>query len=312
MNLISVDLVIYSTPPITFKEVIAKLKRKFNCISYLLLRDIFPQNAVDLGMIKKNSLLYYFFRNKEKALYKASDIIGCLSPANVRYLFENNHDLENKQVHIAPNCVFPLTRIVNANKKIVLDKYNIPFDAVHFVYGGNIGKPQGIDFIMECIEAVKNDSSIFITIIGTGTEYNRLNKFLTDLKIFNAALINYLPKNEYLELLSCMDFGMIFLDNRFTIPNFPSRILDYMNFSLPIVACTDVVCDVKQEICDQGAGFWCQSNDIDGFMEIVEKIKKDKKNICKTMGKKSLEILLDKYSVNMVVKDMLAEINKKL
>ena len=47
------DLVLYSTPPITFPKVIAYLKRQNpQAMTYLLLKDIFPQNAVDVGMLQ--------------------------------------------------------------------------------------------------------------------------------------------------------------------------------------------------------------------------------------------------------------------
>ncbi|MEG0808545.1 MAG: glycosyltransferase WbuB, partial [Alistipes sp.] len=78
------DLILYSTPPITFTSVVKMLKKRNpNAISYLLLKDIFPQNAVDLGLFSKKSPIYLFFRKKEIGLYKISDYIGCMSPANV-------------------------------------------------------------------------------------------------------------------------------------------------------------------------------------------------------------------------------------
>ena len=54
----SFDLAIYSTPPITLVNSIGYLKKAHSLISYLLLKDIFPQNAVDLGFIKKGSFIY--------------------------------------------------------------------------------------------------------------------------------------------------------------------------------------------------------------------------------------------------------------
>ena len=66
------DLVMYSTPPITFAKVIHFIKKRDGAKAYLMLKDIFPQNAVDLGMMTKSgpkSILYKFFRQKEKKLY---------------------------------------------------------------------------------------------------------------------------------------------------------------------------------------------------------------------------------------------------
>jgi len=300
-----VDVLLYSTPPITFQKIIVWLKKRYGCINYLLLKDIFPQNAIDLGMIKNNGILHRFFRIKEKKLYLFSDIIGCMSPVNVKYLLEKNHELAAEKVKITPNCKLPTNEGKRSNKKNVLEAHNIPHNAMLLVYGGNIGKPQGVEFIIECIDLIKNYDSVFFTIIGNGTEFNRLKKIGSSFS--NVKVIDTLPTETYRELLACMDIGLVFLDNKFSIPNFPSRILDYMNYSLPIIACTDIACDVKQEICDEGAGFWCKSDNVEGFKEILEFIINNQE-ILVTMGKKSRELFIEKYSVQNVVKDMLREI----
>ena len=87
---IKFDLILYSTPPITFNRVISSVKRRCEAKTYLLLKDIFPQNAVDLGMFSKDSFVYKLFRKKEERLYQLSDHIGCMSPANVEYVLRHN------------------------------------------------------------------------------------------------------------------------------------------------------------------------------------------------------------------------------
>ena len=66
------DLVLYSTPPITFAKVIEFVKKRDNATSYLLLKDIFPQNAVDMKMLKEGSFIHKQFVKKEKKLYDES------------------------------------------------------------------------------------------------------------------------------------------------------------------------------------------------------------------------------------------------
>lgn len=103
------DLITYSTPPITFTNVVKYLKKENpGALSYLQLKDIFPQNAVDIGMMPKTGakgLLYKFFRRKEKKLYAYSDYIGCMSPANVEFLLKHNPEIDAKRVEVAPNSI---------------------------------------------------------------------------------------------------------------------------------------------------------------------------------------------------------------
>ncbi len=132
-------LVMYSTPPITFANVIKYIKNRDGAKSYLLLKDIFPQNAVDLGMFGKKSVFYKYFRHKEKQLYMNSDLIGCMSQANVDYVIKHNPELDKGIVHISPNSIEPVSTRINAdNRKKIRLKYNIPSDVKVFVYGRRI------------------------------------------------------------------------------------------------------------------------------------------------------------------------------
>ena len=152
---IKVDLIMYSTPPITLAGVIKYAKKYYKAKTYLLLKDIFPQNAVDLGILAQNGvkgLIYHFFRNKEINLYRVSDYIGCMSPANVRYLLSNNPEVDKSTVEVCPNSIDVRDMRVDVDtRKRIRDKYEIPLDRKVLVYGGNLGKPQGIDFLIDCL-----------------------------------------------------------------------------------------------------------------------------------------------------------------
>ncbi|WP_347723253.1 glycosyltransferase family 4 protein [Lysinibacillus capsici] len=267
------DLVIYSTPPITLRKAVDFVKRRDNAVSYLLLKDIFPQNAVDLGIITKKGfkkLIYSYFRYKEINLYKISDYIGCMSQANVEFITKNNKNIiENKVIEICPNTITPSPPIKN-DKNRIRKKYEIPTNKTVFIYGGNLGKPQGIDFLIDCINANKNNEKVYFVIVGSGTEYQKLRDFLNINKLTNVKLISQLPKTEYELLASSCDVGLIFLDYRFSIPNFPSRILSYMQASMPILAATDTSTDMGKIIEEGNFGFWCCSKDVNSFTEKIE------------------------------------------
>ena len=89
--------------------------------------------------------------------------------------------------------------------------------------------------------------------------------------------------------------GMIFLDHRFTIPNFPSRLLSYMQAKIPVLACTDPNTDIGKVITEGGFGWWCESNSIQEFTKIVD-------CICsadlKTLGDNAYRVLNEKFSVS--------------
>lgn len=270
------DLVLYATPPVTFAKVIQFVKKRDNAKSYLMLKDIFPQNSVDLEILSTSGLkgiLYKYFRNKEKVLYSISDKIGCMSEANVDYILKNNKDINKEKVEICPNAINPIDISISKDeKKHIRKKYNLPIDKLIFVYGGNLGKPQGIPFLIECLKMCSKINDLFFLIIGDGTEYNKIQAFINQSNLSNVKLMKSLPKEKYDAIVSACDVGMIFLDYRFTIPNFPSRILNYMEAKIPILAVTDANTDVGTTIVNGDFGWWCKSDDIVSVYNCIDKI----------------------------------------
>ena len=110
-------------------------------------------------------------------------------------------------------------------------------------------------------------------IVGKGNDYPKLETFIREEKPVNIRLMNYLPKEDYDAMVGACDVGLIFLDHRFTIPNFPSRLLAYMQAKIPVLAATDPNTDIGAVITTGGFGWWCESNDADGFAEKVRTLK---------------------------------------
>ena len=275
---ISFDLILYSTPPITFPKVIQYLKRKNpNATTYLLLKDIFPQNAVDLGMMSKKGLkgvLYRFFRNKEKKLYALSDYIGCMSPANVQYVLDHNPEVPADRVEVAPNSYQaqePIPQSVE-QRNAIRSKYGLPLDRPVFIYGGNLGKPQGIPFLIKCLDANSNREDCHFVVVGNGTEYSKLKNWYQSGKKNSVSVFEKLPKEDYDTLVRSCDVGLIFLDYRFTIPNYPSRLLPYLMEKKPILAATDVNTDIGRIAEENGYGYCCPSNSVEAFSEALDRM----------------------------------------
>jgi len=293
------DLLIYSTPPITFNFVIDYIKKMNNCLSYLLLKDIFPQNAVDLKMIKNNGLLHKYFRNKEKKLYAISDNIGCMSPANVQYILKHNPQISPSKIEVNPNSIaISDLSISGAKKRSIRINNNIPINSKVFIYGGNLGKPQGINFLCDILESNKNNKEYFFLIVGSGTEFSKLHSTIKVKNISNAKLISSLPKVEYKSLVQCSDVGLIFLDPRFTIPNFPSRLLSYLENKKPVVAATDNTTDLGFILEKNGAGYWVENGDLGKMNNVLSNFVNNKEKI-ESMGKRGYELLRNNYSVDI-------------
>lgn len=293
------DLVLYPTPPVTQVETVDFIKRRDGAKSYLLLKDIFPQNAVDIGMMSKSGIkgiLYKHFRRTEKKLYKVSDYIGCMSQANVDYVIKHNPEVDPNKIEVCPNSIEVIDKSVDEKTRVeIRRKYGIPLDKKVFIYGGNLGKPQDIPFIIECMKASHSIEEAFFVIVGDGSEYGKLEEYVKSTNQPNLRLMQRLPKEDYDTLVGACDVGLIFLDHRFTIPNFPSRLLGYMQAKIPVLAVTDPNTDIGKVIVGGGFGWWCESDDSKQFRQQVIRI-------CQSDGsfyrEKEMNYLIDNYAVS--------------
>lgn len=302
------DVVIYSTPPITFSKVINFIKKRDKAYSYLLLKDIFPQNAVDMNMLKENGLLHKMFVKKEQKLYTISDTIGCMSEANKKFIIQHNPSINADKVEVNPNTIEP--SVFNQSiedKEAIKLKYKLPINKKIFVYGGNLGKPQGIDFLLETIAENKNND-VFFLIVGSGTEYNRTEKWFLNNKPENAILLAGLPKQDYDLLLHACDVGLIFLHKDFTIPNFPSRLLSYLEMKMPVIAATDSNTDIGNIIEENNCGYKVLSGDTKNMQIAIDKIISEEENYNK-MKENAWDLLQKEYKVERSYKLIKDKIN---
>lgn len=307
---IKFDLVLYSTPPITFDKVIRYVKKRDGANSYLLLKDIFPQNAVDLNIFNKKGPFYLYFRYKEKNLYRNSDFIGCMSKANVDYVLKHNPNINPKTVEVCPNSIEPMNIQVSQNDRVqIREKYDIPTDKTVFVYGGNLGKPQGINFLIDCIRANEGNKQSYFLIVGSGTEFGKLENFFNKENPKNSKLLSQLPKIDYELLANSCDVGLIFLDKRFTIPNFPSRLLSYMQASMPVLAATDINTDIGEVIESGNFGYWCESGNLEGFNQLVNKLCDRELRV--GLGKNARNYIENHYTTKRSYEIIMSHFNKE-
>ncbi len=326
------DIIIYPTPPVTLSGILRPLKQHYGAVNYLMLKDIFPQNAVDLHMMKEGGLLHRLFKKMERELYRESDVIGCMSKGNLEYIKSHEPEVDPSKLEIFPNTVkvievetdrgdphpsalraatLPSTDALSASKRASkcsteafcprggkADEPEIQEDfPVRFIFGGNLGKPQAVDFLMGGIAELKDDVNAEFIFIGSGTEEDRIRSFIRDRKIDNLKLYNELPRREYEKVLKDADIGIVSLSPYFTIPNYPSRILSYMQLSKPVLAVTDRVTDIKELVTEEArCGWWCPSDDRKAFTDTVKKIVSERE-LFKEYGKNGREYLKKYFNV---------------
>lgn len=283
------DLILYSTPPVTISPAIRQLRKKHHAATYCLLKDIWPQTAVDLGAVKAGGLMWKYLRRMERELYDVSDHIGCMSQGNVEYLRRHEGEQTARKAEICPNSMEIKESGGAASRGEMRAKYGIPQDAMLLVYGGSIGLPQGVPFIREILARYKGDARVYFLLIGNGTDYAALKEWLRAQGISNAQLLPYMDVEAYRGVLSAADVGLVFLNAAFTTPNIPSRTLDYLATGLPVLAAIDAATDYGSIIEQGGFGLASVSGDLPALEKNMQTLSQA--DIRKGMGQKGRAFL---------------------
>lgn len=289
------DLVLFESPPVTTASVVEWAMKYFNCLSYLMLKDIFPQNALDINILTRKHPAYHYFKYKEKKLYTTASIIGVMSEANRNYILNHNPEISDEKVKLFPNT----KKIKELNKAISTTfraKYSIPESSMLTVYGGNMGKPQGIDFVCDILKSNAENPDVFFLLVGRGTEREKISEVIDIYNIKNALLLKSLPRIEYETMLGEADLGLVFLDHRFTIPNFPSRVLSYFEKRLPVLAAIDANTDFGEMIKVSHSGESVIAGDLNDFNEKLKAFV-DKPDLRDLMGQNGRTYLVENYNV---------------
>jgi glycosyltransferase involved in cell wall biosynthesis len=223
-------------------------------------------------------------------------------------VLEHNPEVEAGKVELCPNSYeVPTEQRMDdiVLKREIREKYHLPIDKPIFLYGGNLGKPQGIPFLIDCLEANKEREDCHFVVVGDGYDYPKIEKWYNENQPKAVSLFKRLPKADYDKLADACDVGLIFLDHRFTIPNFPSRLLPYLMGKKPVIACTDPHCDTGTIAQANGFGLYCESNSVEAFTSAVNTMLLADRD---DMGNKAYQFFLDNYTVehtyNAVMKHM--------
>ena len=296
------DLILFQSPPLTMQSTVRWAMKNYHASSYLMMKDIFPQNGLDINLYTKTNPMYLYFKWQEKNLYKTASKIGCMSQGNIDYLLEHNRFLKKEKLELFPNTAIIKNISQSKQEKInIRKKYGLNDNDVVAIFGGNFGKPQGLDFMLEVIDRYQNDRKLKFVLIGKGTEKQKVYDTIKEKKIKNVLTFDYIPRDEYEKLTRASDIGLIFLDYRFTIPNYPSKTLSYFESSLPIMAATDANTDYKDMIVKEKCGFWSLSGDIEDYMKKFNKLIKNG-TLRKEMGLNGRKYYEQNCDVNISVK----------
>lgn len=258
------DAVIWYSPTIFLGPLARALKTASGCKAYLILRDIFPQWAVDMGLMGKG-LPYRFFRAVERYQYSVADIIGVQTQGNVsgfdRWAQGRGRRLEVLQNWLAhapdAGCSISVADTALAGRTI-------------FIYAGNMGVAQGMDVLLELAGRLSPRRDIGFLFVGRGSDARRLAEDAARRGLDNVVFRDEIDPDEIPGLYAQCHAGIVALDIRHRSHNIPGKFLTYMASGLPVLAIVNPGNDLASLIRTENVGRVAEDNDVGLVQKLAE------------------------------------------
>lgn len=291
------DLIIYYSPTIFFGPFVYMLKKEWNVKSYLVLRDFFPQWTIDNKILKKHSLITYYFKFFERINYAVADTIGVMSEKNLEWF--RNYYRTDKPLEVLYNWA----DLQMFGKEY--DRYKNELgleDKVVFFYGGNLGHAQDMMNIVRLAVNMRDEKQAHFVLVGAGDEYELIQDNIESQDMENITLLPSVNQKEFKQMLSEFDIGLFSLNKNHTTHNFPGKLLGYMVQEMPILGSINPDNDLKNILEEFEAGLVTVNGEDQLFYENAKKLLDESFRL--QMGKNAKRLVLDKFSVLSTVEQI--------
>lgn len=260
------DGVAWYAPSIFHGPLVSALKKSSHCKAYLIIRDIFPEWAVDMGLMRRG-LPYCFFDMVARYQYSVADVIGVQTPGNQKY-FDRWKTKPGRKLEVLQNW---LDKPVQSQCSIRVDESALAGRKV-FVYAGNMGVAQGMDIMLDLAEKMLSRSDVGFLFVGRGSDSARLKAAAHSRQLDNVVFFDEIDPDEIPDLYAQCDVGIVALDPRHKSHNIPGKFLTYMQSGLPVLANINAGNDLAQIIRDERVGQVCEANQVDELLHLTEKL----------------------------------------
>jgi glycosyltransferase involved in cell wall biosynthesis len=283
------DIIVYYSPTIFWSGLVQKLKKTWNVPSYLILRDFFPQWAIDQNLIREGSMIEKYFRYFERRNYAVADTIGLMSQKNLEW-FEKS---------VTTNAKLEVFYNWAANTPVESNNYykkalNIEDKIVYF-YGGNIGHAQDMMNIVRLAKNMLSYDNAHFVLVGAGDEVELVKKAMDTYILTNMTLLPSVGQDEFKQMLAEFDVGLFSLHKDHSTHNFPGKLLGYMVQNLPILGSVNVGNDLKDVIEEHNAGLISANGEDETLLANAIKFLDDEYR--KKIGNNAQNLLKSTFSV---------------
>ena len=266
------DGVVWYAPSIFHGPLANALKKASGCNGYLIIRDIFPEWAVDMGLMGRG-LPYKFFKSVADYQYSVADVIGIQTEGNQAYFA----DRPNNRIEVLQNW---LADAPNVGCSTAVADGKLAGRTI-FVYAGNMGVAQGMGVMLDLAERLRSRTDIGFLFVGRGSDAQRLRLDTDKRGLDNVEFHDEIDPTEIPGLYAQCHIGIVALDPRHKTHNIPGKFLSYMQAGLPVLASINPGNDLEGMILREGVGRVSTDQGVETLrrlaLELVDEVKSAEK-----------------------------------
>ena len=261
------DIIVASSPPLTIGMLGLILSRIYKIPWILDVRDIWPDVAVEAGMLKQGGMTYQLSKKLANYLYNNADHITPVTDIKSTKIGQNN--INSSKISVVQNGVdFDL--INAAKQKDWCSDLGLE-DKFILSYAGLIGIAQGVNVIIETALQLKEVQELHFLIVGEGVEKQKLQDRARSLKLNNITFLSCQPKELIVSLLTSSDIALIPLVSDKLLDAVPSKLLEAWACKLPVLLIAGG--EAADTVLKAGGGIVVAPNDINGIKIAIKKLQ---------------------------------------
>lgn len=293
------DGVVWWSPTIFFGPLVNAFKKRGGGRSYMVLRDIFPDWALDLGLLKPG-LVHRFFKLIERQQHDAADVVGVQSPSNLEFV-EQLRSRPGIRLEVLWNWITPSPDV---GCRIDISGSALAGRSI-IAYTGNLGVAQNLEVVVELATRWRDRGDIGFLFVGRGTELPRLRATAAERRLTNVLFFDEIESREIPGLLAQCHIGFLALDLRHRTHNIPGKFLAYVGAGLPVLARVNPRNDLIGLIEGHGVGRVDHEATVDSLERVAEEMLVDKAGR-QRMGENGRQLARSLFSTSTAVRQIVA------
>lgn len=303
------DVVVVTSPPL-FACIPAWLVATVKRLPLVFeVRDLWPESAIDLGVIRQPLLIRLAFQF-ETFFYRKATLVVTLTPGQHRVLLVDKKVPAHKLAMLPNAADFGLVAgSLKVFERNVFRKTH-GFDGFFVVvYVGAHGVANNLKQLIGAARQVQSSNIVFV-LIGDGMEKKRLQQEARSSGVRNVRFFDAVPKNEVFRYISAADIGISILKKCDTFRTvYSNKTFDYLSCRKPVIMAID---GVSRELIEQaGAGTFVDPESTEELVRTVLAYRNDPARV-EREGQLGYEFVRRHFDRELLARQYLYEIKSRI